>query len=241
MRSICENTPRRRLFLLRKILNETQRDMACRCNIPLRSYQRLEYGEMVFTVDIIFAISRAINISPSFFLIKNFQYTPILNQEYCIDTTEKVVAELKEYLRITSWLSRSFDKVPSVESNLKRSHFNKRFLKEKKGYSEFLFHSKQKWDIEIASLNFEKITMASKGDMFLTLTSFEKNGVDVDSVYLSIVIDNRADYLKIHSVHSDLSKLDGLSNLNLQKLYDDLSNHLPCRLFLQFPLQPACR
>jgi transcriptional regulator with XRE-family HTH domain len=209
------NTPRKRLFILRKVFSYTQKEMAKVCEMPTRSYQRLEYGEMGLSAETIYRFSKIFEITPSYFFIGAKLEEAIETENNVLDASSH---DFIDILKITENLTENLSKVPSSVSNYTTTQLNKKLQKYLNITLDTYKHKQSIKNLEAACLNFYQLARI-RDVMFLSDVQINIEGnTGKRTLAISRVKNPNLDHLSLVSIHHDISEFPRDYNFDTQKL-----------------------
>lgn len=216
-------TPRLRLQLIRKINNLTQKKTAELCNISPRSLQRLEYGEMQMTTNIIYALCSVFKVAPTFFFTDyQLEYHTELPHEKI--ASPKILAESSNILEAilnTNIITKSTTEFPIIRTNPNKTKIPKALAMKCEFLNKSIDHIKNIKDIEQFCLNIHCM-LENKNLIFCTPVSTNKS--------------NLHNHFIISKVHSCKFEQFEISSLLLKTTLDlkELNFHINNRLMAEF-------
>lgn len=228
------NTPRKRLFILRKVFSYTQKEMASVCQMPTRSYQRLEYGEMVMSAETIYKFSQIFKIKPSYFFVGSKESDIKVSSTNSLDGSSH---DILDSLKITDMLSDNLNKVPSSTSNYTTTHLNKKLQKYLSVSTDSYKHRQEFQNLETACLNFYQLARV-RNVLFISDTKLYLGGNQARrTLCISRVQNPNLDHLSFASVHHDISEVDGDYTFNISKLGANIQTETGMKVMVLDSLQ----
>jgi transcriptional regulator with XRE-family HTH domain len=232
-----KSSPRRRLVFLRKVLGLTQKEFSARAGIPLRSYQKIEYGEMDLNTDLIFKISDQFPIRPSFFFKV---YEPIekgpLKNEFLADGIEhKIIHELRGIIEghKSQLTPRSF---LTSENSLKAIVLNKNLQSTLDAKKSKYASSNTGLDKELLSLWFCHI-LNNTEVYSMGIIEHKFNGTLAHkTISINYLAKKSFDKPEVRSHHVDISQFPEPSESDMKTLCASLSKQINSDILLLPPL-----
>ena len=231
-----KDTPRKRLFILRKYLRLTQDEVSKKCKIPKRSYQRIEYGEMDLTAELIISISKSLGVDSSyFFLPKDVIYSGDSGFNISQRVTEEILSKLLDLTQRTKNLTTNLKSVPASTSNFKNTIFNKALQKEMRVQQSVFLNSQLVDNIQNACLNTYYIAKPQL-NLFLLEANLKLDISNSNMKTLCIVraSNNNLDRVEVIALHLRTNYPEG--SFSLKDLASKLSNEIGVKVHILLPI-----
>lgn len=231
-----KSSPRRRLVFLRKVLGLTQKDFSARAGIPLRSYQKIEYGEMDLNTDLIFKISDEFPISPSFFF-KIYEPAKSISAKDHLITDEielKIMHELRGIVEVHK------NQIPT--KSLLTSENSLKSITLNKNLQSTLEANKSKYISSTTSINKESLSLwfchiLNNNEVYsMGIVDHKFNGTGHKTISINYLAKKNFDTPEVRSHHVDISQFPEPSESDMKSLCASLSKQISSDVLLLPPL-----